>query len=597
MATISTTGLYEFDPYGNNPNNLITNEQQPLQVPGPHDFYFIIPKAAPFYVATMVVKSSTGQEYVEGVDYLFGHYFIEAVHQTGRAIAGSIRFLRRDITGIVELTYQTVGGQWGYDDNAVLQELSNKLVNPLRRSWDEIDPSPVAFPPVPHDQRVDELIGWQEVVDEVRNIADALQSNSGGVLDDHIANKENPHVVTQAQVGLGNVDNFDTAGDLEGIAGTRSDLFMTPRATRLAIAKQAVEALADHVDKTDNPHQVTKAQVGLPNVPNYPAASYAEASLMAAKDRLVTPYVLRGALDKYFQEEVKDSIVVTKEQIGLGNVDNYKTATIVEMQNGELNDRFATPVGVYRAITHFVGDRFDGHIDDFTNPHKVTAAQVGAPTTQEMGQALLGKLDKTAQAADALKVYGMDKDALIAEMASASTASDSKLLEGNSLEDVTSLSVSKLLTIEYLSQYPLGTYVKLFVRDYGPTTSNNPLPLQFTYIQDIEVPATAVLSLAGGISQPVTLVTSDHLDFPLEIYTKIEADETMSVWCKVVAKSQVLAIHRLVLDKDNNITRPAGTVAENTTTTLPAGAVLATVMDPISDTLITSFDAATAQLT
>ena len=76
-------------------------------------------------------------------------------------------------------------------------------------------------------------------------------------LDAHIGNKSNPHNVTKAQVGLGNVQNLAPA-DMP---------VSTAQATAIAEAKAAgTKAQTDlntHANRRDNPHNVTRAQLGL----------------------------------------------------------------------------------------------------------------------------------------------------------------------------------------------------------------------------------------------------------------------------------------------------------------------------------------------
>lgn len=76
-------------------------------------------------------------------------------------------------------------------------------------------------------------------------------------LDAHIGNKSNPHNVTKAQVGLGNVQNLAPA-DMP---------VSTAQATAIADAKaagtKAQTDLSTHANRTDNPHNVTRAQLGL----------------------------------------------------------------------------------------------------------------------------------------------------------------------------------------------------------------------------------------------------------------------------------------------------------------------------------------------
>ena len=76
-------------------------------------------------------------------------------------------------------------------------------------------------------------------------------------LDAHIGNKSNPHNVTKTQIGLGNVQNLAPA-DMP---------VSTAQATAIADAKAAgTKAQTDlnaHVNRKDNPHNVTRAQLGL----------------------------------------------------------------------------------------------------------------------------------------------------------------------------------------------------------------------------------------------------------------------------------------------------------------------------------------------
>ena len=76
-------------------------------------------------------------------------------------------------------------------------------------------------------------------------------------LNAHIGNTSNPHKVTKAQVGLGNVQNLAPA----------NMPVSTAQATAIADAKAAgTKAQTDlntHANRRDNPHNVTRAQLGL----------------------------------------------------------------------------------------------------------------------------------------------------------------------------------------------------------------------------------------------------------------------------------------------------------------------------------------------
>lgn len=76
-------------------------------------------------------------------------------------------------------------------------------------------------------------------------------------VNNHIANKSNPHTVTKAQVGLGNVNNTSDA----------DKPVSTAQAAAIADAKaagtKAQTDLSTHANRKDNPHNVTRAQLGL----------------------------------------------------------------------------------------------------------------------------------------------------------------------------------------------------------------------------------------------------------------------------------------------------------------------------------------------
>ena len=76
-------------------------------------------------------------------------------------------------------------------------------------------------------------------------------------VNNHIANKSNPHAVTKTQVGLGNVNNTSDA----------NKPVSTAQATAIADAKAAGTAaqtsINSHAGRKDNPHVVTRAQLSL----------------------------------------------------------------------------------------------------------------------------------------------------------------------------------------------------------------------------------------------------------------------------------------------------------------------------------------------
>jgi len=100
--------------------------------------------------------------------------------------------------------------------------------------------------------------------------ADAAESNAKAYADEHINSTSNPHDVTKSQVGLGNVANYSIATQAEAEAGTSNSKYMTPQRTSQAInALQAVKSVAGKTGIVT----LTKDDVGLGNVDNKSSAT------------------------------------------------------------------------------------------------------------------------------------------------------------------------------------------------------------------------------------------------------------------------------------------------------------------------------------
>ena len=115
----------------------------------------------------------------------------------------------------------------------------------------------------------------------------------GTTLSSHVNNETNPHNVTAAQLGLGNVN------------------------TELAAVEGDISA---HKKDTDNPHNVTAAQIGLGNVNNTsdadkPVSSKQAVAINAVEDQITL-----------HKDNKSNPHAVTAAQVGLGNVNNTSDA-------------------------------------------------------------------------------------------------------------------------------------------------------------------------------------------------------------------------------------------------------------------------------
>lgn len=107
-------------------------------------------------------------------------------------------------------------------------------------------------------------------VTSVLNEAIGTKANKAD-FESHTENKSNPHEVTKDQVGLGNVPNV-TTNDQTPTYNTVTSLTTLTSGEKLSTAfgkiRLAITSLINHMSNTTNPHSVTKSQLGLGNVDN-----------------------------------------------------------------------------------------------------------------------------------------------------------------------------------------------------------------------------------------------------------------------------------------------------------------------------------------
>lgn len=156
---------------------------------------------------------------------------------------------------------------------------------------------------------------------ELKTYVDGLIADKGSDItaletkvNNHIANKSNPHTVTKAQVGLGNVNNTSDA----------DKPVSTAQAAAIADAKAAGTAaqtsINNHAGRKDNPHTVTRAQLGLATTDQVvfakttaPSGFWKESSDIRLKDNIKD---LNHTLDQICQIPTKSFTMLGKEDEG-----------------------------------------------------------------------------------------------------------------------------------------------------------------------------------------------------------------------------------------------------------------------------------------
>lgn len=200
------------------------------------------------------------------------------------------------------------------------------------------------------------------VKDIITNTKSELQTNINGVqtnLTTHTSNKSNPHEVTKAQVGLGNVPNVAT-NDQTPTYSSATTLTTLTSGEKLSVSMgkimKAITDLISHIANKSNPHGVTYSQVG--------------ADAAGSADKVQTN--LNTVEDKV-DDHIADSTV------HFTSAERTKLSGIATGANNYTHPNSGVTAGTYKSITV----NAQGHITAGTNP--TTLAGYGITDAESKG--------------------------------------------------------------------------------------------------------------------------------------------------------------------------------------------------------------------
>ena len=227
--------VYPFDATGTASSNLIQNEQQPLYASNSLSYSLVIPTCGPYFQNSLVVSikdpvSGIVSLLQEGIDYFSSYWFISASRACASSIYGGISFLNNQLSGILSLQYQTLGGEWTVNESTIASILANLANNPRTTAWEEVVMTyknviagyftvgetylissigttdftligsssnqvgtqftatgpgagtgvaiSLTFPPTPHNWDLVDMVGMSDIVNAVNNLADKVAQST-----------------------------------------------------------------------------------------------------------------------------------------------------------------------------------------------------------------------------------------------------------------------------------------------------------------------------------------------------------------------------------------------------------------------------------
>lgn len=304
------------DTTGVAPDNFIEGEVHTLVTVTNRDARVTVLHHGRFFTNGLVVRDNNGVKLTPHIDYQATYLYRKLSMAYAQEICGVIVVTNPNVTARIHVDYHALGGQYEFVTPALRDTLDALTYTEQSLSWGSVIGKPKEYPVAEHTHKFWQLYGLESTNHAIDDLADARL------------------------VGRVPVNN-----ELQRYIDYLLDL-----------TKQELDAnrnaLTAHIEDLTDPHLITKTQVGLPRVANYPVATQQQANDRVADDVYLTPALGKGTID-----------AVVKPAL-------------------------------------------DEHLATFTNVHNVTPAQADAYSTDEANDLLAQRLPIQGKAYDANKLGG-----------------------------------------------------------------------------------------------------------------------------------------------------------------------------------------------
>lgn len=286
-----------FDPTGLLQRNRVLREYHNLSNQASLTYRTFVLDHGYFYTDNLEVEDSSGFLMTPDVDFQCIGVSSEATALTGKEVCSVIVILNPQITNEIFVNASMVGGEY-CDVLPAIADMSAGLLNPTRNpTYRNIEGKPDTFEVGGHMHAMWELYGFEGMVDTLDRITGAKLSISARtyeatrlnfdtqmdvldvdynllllLLQQHLE-ASNPHQVTKTQVALNFVENYPVVSSIE--AGTRGfnskQRYLTVQRFKQMLDVNFIADLLTHTGLTNNPHHVTAAQANTLTIPEVEA--------------------------------------------------------------------------------------------------------------------------------------------------------------------------------------------------------------------------------------------------------------------------------------------------------------------------------------
>ena len=324
-----TRSHYPVDYTGTATTNLIAGELHTLPAQAYRAFS---PLYAPYFGKNIVITDLGNSTALRPNQYQLYNLVAapSAIAGAGNSLYSAVIITDAAVSANLSVTYQTVGGAYSVGYDSLISLINNLINNPRPVNWNNVANLPTVFPENFHLHSLANTVGWEYLASELEQLRMTIQlgdqvkkdfvlqyidaavaamaltqanlTTTNTPFANHVSNVNNPHSVTPAQIGLGNVQNYATATNAQAYAGVATNLYVTAAQAGSMVQNVVNGGINAHTLSTTNPHSVTAAQVGLGNLANYAPAVLSDLTTPVA-NKYVTNVVLGTYLTGYYETQ------------------------------------------------------------------------------------------------------------------------------------------------------------------------------------------------------------------------------------------------------------------------------------------------------
>jgi hypothetical protein len=170
----------------------------------------------------------------------------------------------------------TIGGAFAINQAKALSYMANAQIDPRTTQWDSVTDIPSQFPVTQHLHDAADIIGMSDVVTAINALTAAMLSGGGKwfqSLTEHLNDFNDPHHVLDMIPGGGGGEAIPKATQQMAIDGTDNVAYATILRVAQYCTANVTPTITNHINDKNNPHNVDKADVGLDQVVNLPMAT------------------------------------------------------------------------------------------------------------------------------------------------------------------------------------------------------------------------------------------------------------------------------------------------------------------------------------